>query len=83
MLAFSGCYYGGGEKEKKELGAIRKRWKTLHVRHLPQKLTLLLRLHGHVRIYDLNIIQSRISCYYVMTSLGCKSRTYSNFFDSL
>jgi hypothetical protein len=31
MLAFSGCYYGGGEKERRELGAIRKRWKTLHV----------------------------------------------------
>ncbi|XP_026394633.1 O-fucosyltransferase 16-like isoform X3 [Papaver somniferum] len=30
MLAFSGCYYGGGEKEIRELGAIRKRWKTLH-----------------------------------------------------
>eukprot|EP00249_Psilotum_nudum_P019338 c27201_g1_i1 orf=308-2065(-) len=29
MLAFSGCYYGGGEKEIRELGAIRKRWKTL------------------------------------------------------
>uniref|UniRef100_A0A2C9WIX5 O-fucosyltransferase family protein n=1 Tax=Manihot esculenta TaxID=3983 RepID=A0A2C9WIX5_MANES len=29
MLAFSGCYYGGGEKEKFELGEIRKRWKTL------------------------------------------------------
>lgn len=31
MLAFSGCYYGGGEKEIKELGKIRKRWKTLNV----------------------------------------------------
>nr|GEV53389.1 GDP-fucose protein O-fucosyltransferase [Tanacetum cinerariifolium] len=30
MLAFSGCYYGDGEKERKELGKIRKRWKTLH-----------------------------------------------------
>ncbi|PSS08242.1 GDP-fucose protein O-fucosyltransferase protein [Actinidia chinensis var. chinensis] len=30
MLAFSGCDYGGGEKERKELGAIRKRWKSLH-----------------------------------------------------
>ncbi|XP_071925753.1 O-fucosyltransferase 16 isoform X1 [Coffea arabica] len=30
MLAFSGCYYGGGEKERTELGKIRKRWKTLH-----------------------------------------------------
>ena len=32
MLAFSGCYYGGGDKEKKDLGAIRRRWKTLHVK---------------------------------------------------
>lgn len=31
MLAFSGCNYGGGEKEMRELGAIRKRWKSLHV----------------------------------------------------
>ncbi|KAH9610856.1 hypothetical protein KSS87_001999 [Heliosperma pusillum] len=30
MLAFSGCDYGGGEKERKELGALRRRWKTLH-----------------------------------------------------
>ncbi|XP_076936611.1 O-fucosyltransferase 6-like [Bidens hawaiensis] len=36
MLAFSGCYYGGGEKERKELGKIRKRWKTLHS-HNPDK----------------------------------------------
>lgn len=34
MLAFSGCYYGGGDKERRELGAIRKRWKSLHVRPL-------------------------------------------------
>ena len=32
MLAFSGCYFGGGEKEKRELGEIRKRWTTLPVR---------------------------------------------------
>ncbi|KAE8687054.1 NAD(P)-binding Rossmann-fold superfamily protein [Hibiscus syriacus] len=31
MLAFSGCYYGGGDEERAELGMIRKRWKTLHV----------------------------------------------------
>lgn len=31
MLAFSGCYYGGGEVEREELGEIRKRWKSLHV----------------------------------------------------
>uniref|UniRef100_A0A1D1XX65 O-fucosyltransferase family protein n=1 Tax=Anthurium amnicola TaxID=1678845 RepID=A0A1D1XX65_9ARAE len=29
MLAFSGCYYGGGQKERKELGEIRKRWENL------------------------------------------------------
>ncbi|XP_076886804.1 O-fucosyltransferase 29-like [Bidens hawaiensis] len=29
MLAFSGCYYGGGDKERNELGEIRKRWATL------------------------------------------------------
>lgn len=34
MLAFSGCYYGGGEKERKELAEIRKRWDTL-----PQELS--------------------------------------------
>ncbi|XP_006365316.1 uncharacterized protein At1g04910-like [Solanum tuberosum] len=31
MLAFSGCYYGGGDEERRELGKIRKRWKTLRV----------------------------------------------------
>ncbi|KAL8539739.1 hypothetical protein ACS0TY_001377 [Phlomoides rotata] len=29
MLAFSGCYFGGGDKERYELGEIRKRWETL------------------------------------------------------
>lgn len=33
MLAFSGCYYGGGEKEIKELGQLRKRWKAIHHRN--------------------------------------------------
>ncbi|KAA8535938.1 hypothetical protein F0562_028416 [Nyssa sinensis] len=33
MLAFSGCNFGGGEKERRELGAIRKRWKTLHIKN--------------------------------------------------
>ncbi|ONK72972.1 uncharacterized protein A4U43_C04F25590 [Asparagus officinalis] len=36
MLAFSGCYYGGGDKERKQLGKIRKRWKTLH-KNNPEK----------------------------------------------
>lgn len=33
MLAFSGCYFGGGDKERFELGEIRKRWTTLPVRY--------------------------------------------------
>ncbi|CAI9769771.1 unnamed protein product [Fraxinus pennsylvanica] len=33
MLAFSGCYYGGGEREMKDFGLIRKRWKTLHMKN--------------------------------------------------
>ncbi|XP_061969534.1 O-fucosyltransferase 16-like [Populus nigra] len=59
MLAFSGCYYGGGDKERKELGAIRKRWKTLHAsnpdkerRHgkcplTPREVGLMLRALGY------------------------------------
>ena len=31
MLAFSGCDFGGGEKERAELAEIRKRWDTLPV----------------------------------------------------
>ncbi|KAL3624346.1 O-fucosyltransferase 16 [Castilleja foliolosa] len=38
MLAFSGCYYGGGDKEIKELGTIRKRWKTLHTKNPDKEL---------------------------------------------
>ncbi|CAN1333620.1 O-fucosyltransferase 29, partial [Linum perenne] len=34
MLAFSGCYFGGGDKERYELSEIRKRWDTLPVREL-------------------------------------------------
>lgn len=34
MLAFSGCDFGGGEKERAELGEIRKRWDTLPVSSL-------------------------------------------------
>lgn len=34
MLAFSGCDFGGGEKERAELREIRKRWDTLPVSSL-------------------------------------------------
>ncbi|MCD9639783.1 O-fucosyltransferase 16 [Datura stramonium] len=66
MLAFSGCYYGGGDKEKTELGRIRKKWKTLHESHpdkarrhgrcpmTPEEVGLMLRSLGYgedVHIY--------------------------------
>lgn len=66
MLAFSGCYYGGGEKERAELGKIRKRWKTLHITNpdkgrrqgrcplTPEEVGLMLRALGYgadVHIY--------------------------------
>ncbi|XP_062165419.1 O-fucosyltransferase 16 [Alnus glutinosa] len=66
MLAFSGCYYGGGEKERKDLAGIRRRWKTLHIsnpdkerRHgkcplTPEEVGLMLRALGYgsdVHIY--------------------------------
>ncbi|CAL5025964.1 unnamed protein product [Urochloa decumbens] len=58
MLAFSGCYYGGGDIERRDLGEIRKRWKTLHAsnpdrerRHgkcplTPEEVGLMLRALG-------------------------------------
>lgn len=66
MLAFSGCYYGGGDKERMELGSIRKRWKNLHASNpdkerrqgrcplTPEEVGLLLRALGYgndVHIY--------------------------------
>lgn len=48
MLAFSGCYYGGGEKERRELGEIRKRWETLPV-------SVFLSVSGSKFIFTLNI----------------------------
>ncbi|KAK9271137.1 hypothetical protein L1049_026726 [Liquidambar formosana] len=59
MLAFSGCYFGGGEKERKRLGAIRRRWKTLHTSNpdrerrngkcplTPEEVGLMLRALGY------------------------------------
>uniref|UniRef100_A0A0D9XGE0 O-fucosyltransferase family protein n=1 Tax=Leersia perrieri TaxID=77586 RepID=A0A0D9XGE0_9ORYZ len=66
MLAFSGCYFGGGEKEKRDLSSIRKRWKTLHINDpekgrrqgrcplTPEEVGLMLRALGYrsdVHIY--------------------------------
>ncbi|GFP86942.1 uncharacterized protein at1g04910 [Phtheirospermum japonicum] len=61
MLAFSGCYYGGGDKEMRDLAKIRRRWKTLHSANpdrerrqgrcplTPEEVGLLLRALGYDR----------------------------------
>ncbi|KAI3774240.1 hypothetical protein L1987_48787 [Smallanthus sonchifolius] len=66
MLAFSGCYFGGGDKERRELEQIRTRWETLPKRSpdkerrqgrcplTPEEVGLLLRALGYgedVHIY--------------------------------
>uniref|UniRef100_A0A5B7BL27 O-fucosyltransferase family protein n=1 Tax=Davidia involucrata TaxID=16924 RepID=A0A5B7BL27_DAVIN len=72
MLAFSGCYYGGGEKERKELGAIRKRWKTLHIRNpdkerrhgkcplTPEEVGLMLRALGFGSDVDIYVASGEV-----------------------
>ncbi|KAL2471805.1 O-fucosyltransferase family protein [Abeliophyllum distichum] len=61
MLAFSGCYYGGGDEEKRELSKLRRRWKTLHKSNpdkgrrqgrcplTPEEVGLMLRALGYGR----------------------------------
>ncbi|XP_076920033.1 protein ROOT HAIR SPECIFIC 17-like [Bidens hawaiensis] len=66
MLAFSGCYFGGGDKERRELEQIRTRWETLPKKNpdterrlgrcplTPEEVGLLLRALGYgedVHIY--------------------------------
>ncbi|XP_024989360.1 O-fucosyltransferase 6-like [Cynara cardunculus var. scolymus] len=66
MLAFSGCYFGGGDREREELEQIRTRWETLHKRDpdkerrlgrcplTPEEVGLMLRALGYgedVHIY--------------------------------
>ncbi len=63
MLAFSGCYYGGGEKEVIELGRIRKRWKTLHVRSLKRVVSLYKLLALGLVADDNQDMWCWISCY--------------------
>ncbi|KAJ0966897.1 hypothetical protein J5N97_023814 [Dioscorea zingiberensis] len=89
MLAFSGCYYGGGDKEKRELGAIRKRWKTLHIsnpekerRHgkcplTPEELGLMLRALGYGN--DVHIYVASGEVYGGEDTLGPLKALFPNF----
>ncbi|KAK9129274.1 hypothetical protein Sjap_009761 [Stephania japonica] len=89
MLAFSGCYYGGGEKERRELGAIRKRWKTLHTsnpdkerRHgkcplTPEEVGLMLRALGFGS--DVHIYVASGEVYGGEETLAPLKRLFPNF----
>ncbi|GAV82020.1 LOW QUALITY PROTEIN: O-FucT domain-containing protein, partial [Cephalotus follicularis] len=90
MLAISGCYYGGGDKERKELGAIRKRWKTLHTsnpdkerRHgkcplTPEEVGLMLRTLGYGN--DVNIYVASGDVYGGEETLAPLRALFPNFY---
>lgn len=74
MLAFSGCYYGGGDKERSELGAIRRRWKTLHVQLLELKFFNFFFLSFYLRIESLafNLISKEVCVVFINYSCAGK-----------
>ncbi|KAJ9186360.1 hypothetical protein P3X46_001940 [Hevea brasiliensis] len=90
MLAFSGCYYGGGDREREELGAIRKRWKTLHIRNpdkerrhgkcplTPKEVGLMLRALGYGS--DVHIYVASGEVYKGEESLAPLKALFPNFY---
>ncbi|XP_057503083.1 O-fucosyltransferase 16-like [Actinidia eriantha] len=91
MLAFSGCYYGGGDKERKELGAIRKRWKTLHTTNpdkgrrqgkcplTPEEVGLMLRALGYGK--DVHIYVASGEVYGGEETLAPLKALFPNFYS--
>ncbi|XP_074555764.1 LOW QUALITY PROTEIN: O-fucosyltransferase 16-like [Curcuma longa] len=91
MLAFSGCYYGGGEKEMRELGAIRRRWKTLHISNpdkarrqgrcplTPEEVGLMLRALGYGK--DVHIYVASGEIYGGDESLAPLKMLFPNFYS--
>ncbi|CAI9771448.1 unnamed protein product [Fraxinus pennsylvanica] len=91
MLAFSGCYYGGGEEEKRELGKLRRRWKTLHNSNpdrgrrqgrcplTPEEVGLMLRALGFGR--DTHIYVASGEVYRGEESLAPLKALFPNFYS--
>ncbi|KAI5660922.1 hypothetical protein M9H77_20245 [Catharanthus roseus] len=91
MLAFSGCYYGGGDKERRELGKIRKRWKTLHNNNpdrgrrqgrcplTPEEVGLMLRALGYGR--DVHIYVASGEVYGGEETLAPLKALFPNFYS--
>lgn len=90
MLAFSGCYYGGGDQEREELGAIRRRWKTLHMKNpekerrhgkcplTPKEVGLMLRALGYGS--DVHIYVASGEVYRSDESLAPLKALFPNFY---
>ncbi|XP_050227236.1 O-fucosyltransferase 16-like isoform X2 [Mercurialis annua] len=90
MLAFSGCYYGGGAREMEDLAAIRKRWKTLHMRNpekerrhgkcplTPKEVGLMLRALGYGS--DVHIYVASGEVYRGEESLAPLKQLFPNFY---
>ncbi|CAM6056426.1 unnamed protein product [Sphagnum tenellum] len=90
MLAFSNCYYGGGDKERQELGAIRKRWKSLHYQNpdkerrngkcplTPEEVGLMLRALGYGKDSYLYVASGQV--YNGEASLAPLKALFPNFF---
>ncbi|CAO2048027.1 unnamed protein product [Urochloa humidicola] len=91
MLAFSGCYFGGGETERRELGTIRKRWKNLHPanpdrerRHgkcplTPEEVGLMLRALGFGR--DVHMYVASGDVYSGNETLAPLKALFPNFYS--
>ncbi|XP_042039866.1 O-fucosyltransferase 16-like isoform X1 [Salvia splendens] len=91
MLAFSGCYYGGGDKERKDLAKIRRRWKTLHSPNpererrqgrcplTPEEVGLLLRALGYDR--ETHIFVASGEVYGGETTLAPLKALFPNFYS--
>ncbi|CAI9117075.1 OLC1v1018399C1 [Oldenlandia corymbosa var. corymbosa] len=91
MLAFSGCYYGGGDKERAELGKIRKRWKTLHISNpdkerrrgrcplTPEEVGLMLRALGYGK--DVHVYVASGEVYGGEETLAPLKALFPNFYS--
>ncbi|XP_065881887.1 O-fucosyltransferase 16 [Euphorbia lathyris] len=89
MLAFSGCYYGGGDREREELAAIRRRWKNLHASNpdkgrrqgrcplTPKEVGLMLRALGYGS--DVHIYVASGEVYRAEESLAPLKALFPNF----
>ncbi|KAH7373188.1 hypothetical protein KP509_17G043200 [Ceratopteris richardii] len=90
MLAFTGCYYGGGEKEINDMAKLRKQWKNIPHRNpekarrngrcplTPEEVGLMLRALGYGSDTYLYVASGEI--YGGETALAPLKQMFPNFF---